>query len=97
MTQGTQEVSPTQVQAATPASMVPSTQPASTAAPSKWPPNKRVHIQIAPRFSPVKPFPQLSSFRRTEVLFGFPKAQHLWHLKESQLLKDFCYSQDLAT
>ena len=35
-TQGTQEVSPTQDQAATPASRVPSTQPATTAAPGKW-------------------------------------------------------------
>mgnify|MGYP000733666413 FL=1 len=35
-TQGTQETSPTQDQASTPASRVPSTQPATTAAPSKW-------------------------------------------------------------
>ena len=35
-TQGAQEVSPTQDQAATPASMFPSTQPATTAAPGKW-------------------------------------------------------------
>ena len=34
--QGTQEVRPTQDQATTPASRVPSTQPATTAAPSKW-------------------------------------------------------------
>ena len=35
-TQGAQEVSPTQDQAATPASRVPSTQPTTTAAPGKW-------------------------------------------------------------
>ena len=35
-TQGAQEVSPTQDQAATPASRVPSTQPTITAAPGKW-------------------------------------------------------------
>ena len=35
-TKGTQEVSPTQDQATTPASRVPSTQPATTAAPGKW-------------------------------------------------------------
>ena len=35
-TQGAQEISPTQDQAATPASRVPSTQPATTAAPGKW-------------------------------------------------------------
>ena len=35
-TQGTQEVSPTQDQATTPASRVPSTQPTTTAAPGKW-------------------------------------------------------------
>ena len=49
ITRGTQEVSPTQVQAATPTCRVPSMQPATTAAPGKWPPNKRFHIQVAPR------------------------------------------------
>ena len=48
-TRGTQEVSTSQDQAATPASRVPSIQRATTAAPGKWPPNKRVRIQIAPR------------------------------------------------
>ena len=47
ITQGTQEVSPTQVQAATPASMVPSTQPATTGTPSKWPPNKGSYSNCA--------------------------------------------------
>ena len=49
ITRSTQEVSSTQDQGATPASMFPSTQRATTAAPGKWPPNKRAHIQIAPR------------------------------------------------
>ena len=48
-TQGTQEVGTSQDIAATPVSSVSSTQPAIRAAPGKWPPNQRVHIQIAPR------------------------------------------------
>ena len=50
-TQGKQEIMTSQDIAATPASSVPSTQPATTvtAAPGKWPANQRVHIQIALR------------------------------------------------
>ena len=48
-TRGTQEVSTSQDQAATLASRVPSIERAITDAPGKWPPNKRAHIQIAPR------------------------------------------------
>ena len=48
-TRGTQEVSTSQYQATTLASRVPSTLRAKAAAPGKWPPNRKVHIQIAPR------------------------------------------------
>ena len=71
-TQGTQEAIPTQDQAATPASRVPSTQPTTTAAPGKW-------------FAFVWPLVDLSRnlscnffFIFTgEVLCDFPKTLHL--------------------
>ena len=61
-TQGTQEVSPNQGEAATPASSVPSTEPATIAAPGKWPPNQGYafnprQLKAFGRFF-LKPFPQ---------------------------------------
>ena len=67
-TQGAQEVSPTQDQAATPASRVPSTQPATTAAPGKWFAKSKGAYSPRPRQSKAfdrfvsKPFPQCFYF-----------------------------------
>ena len=87
-TQGAQEVSPTQDQAATPAavSRVPSTQPATTAAPGKWfvkskgthspRPSRQLKASIC-----LETFPAIFFFTG-EVLCDLPKTLHFWHLKE---------------
>ena len=73
-TQGTQEVSPTRDQATTPASRVPSTQPATTAAPGKWFAKSKGTHSPRPRPRVVsKPFPQYILFLPEKFSVTSPK------------------------
>ena len=80
-TQGTQEIGTSQDQAATPASSVPSTQPAITVAPGKWfPKSKGTHSNCAEAIESLssiflETFPAIVIFM-TEVLCGCHDAWH---------------------
>ena len=88
-TQGTQDISASQDIAATPASSVPSTQSATTAAPGKWYAFKLRwgDWTVFGRFF-LKLFPQLSFLRRKFSVAA------MMHGMEFKLLQDRCYSQD---
>ena len=93
-TQGTQEVSPTQDQATTPASRVPSTQPTTTEAPGKWfAKSKGPHSPLG-NWKPLVDLSRTLSrnfFIFTWVLCDFPKTLHLWHLKEFVILRIYTF------